>query len=119
VLTIPNAALRFRPPNATENGQQANSTPSGQRRGQGRAQSNGGSAGRTASERPTQTVYVLPTDQANGTPTPVPIKTGISDGLSTEVLDGLNEGDRVVTGLLTTQSVSSPTTNPFGGRRRF
>jgi HlyD family secretion protein len=119
VLTIPNAALRFRPPDATGNGQQARSTPSEQRRGQNGARSNGGSAGRTAGERPTRTVYVLPTSQANGTPTPVPIKTGISDGLSTEVLDGLNEGDRVVTGLLTTQSVSSPTTNPFGGRRRF
>ncbi len=118
-LKIPNAALRFRPSDATGNGQQANSTPSGQRRGQGGAQSNGGSAGRTASERPTRTVYVLPTGQANGTPTPVPIKTGISDGLSTEVLDGLNEGDRVVTGLRVAQSGSSPTTNPFGGMRRF
>jgi HlyD family secretion protein len=49
----------------------------------------------------------------------VPIKTGISDGLSTEVLDGLNEGDRVVTGLLATQSTASRTTNPFGGMRRF
>ena len=30
-------------------------------------------------------------------PTPVQIKTGISDGISTEVLEGLKEGDRVVT----------------------
>ena len=118
-LKIPNASLRFRPPDATENGQQANSTPSEQRQGPGGARSNGGSAGRTAGERPTRTVYVLPTSQANGTPTPVPIKTGISDGLSTEVLDGLNEGDRVVTGLLATQSAASRTTNPFGGMRRF
>ena len=30
---------------------------------------------------------------------PVQIKTGISDGISTEVLSGLNEGDQVVTGV--------------------
>ena len=32
-------------------------------------------------------------------PSPVQIKTGISDGISTEVLEGLKEGDRVVTAM--------------------
>src|SRR6266496_1151993 len=49
------------------------------------------------------------------------IKTGISDGIMTEVLDGLKEGDRVVTAELTsTAAAPSAPANPFGGGpRRF
>ncbi len=119
-LKIPNAALRFRPSDSQESAQPGNSTLSGQGRGQGGTRSNGATAGRPGGERSTRTVYVVPASPANGAPTPVPIKTGISDGVSTEVIEGLKEGDRVVTGLRTTQSTSSPTTNPFGGgMRRF
>ena len=55
-------------------------------------------------------------------PTPASIKTGISDGVATEVLEGLKEGDAVVTGVLETGSAApSPPANPFGGAggRRF
>ena len=51
-------------------------------------------------------------------PQPVQIKTGISDGVFTEVLEGLKEGDRVVTAELNA-AASSPAANPFGGSRRF
>jgi HlyD family secretion protein len=120
VLTIPNAALRFRPPNASGGGEPRGSMPPGQGRDRNGTQSDGATARRPGGERAsTRTVYVLPAGQANGAPTPVPIKTGISDGVSTEVIEGLNEGDRVVAGLRVTQSGSSPTTNPFGGMRRF
>jgi hypothetical protein len=38
----------------------------------------------------------------------------------TEVLEGLKEGDRVVTAELNAAaSSSSPASNPFGGSRRF
>jgi multidrug efflux pump subunit AcrA (membrane-fusion protein) len=47
------------------------------------------------------------------------IKTGIGDGVVTEVLEGLKEGDRVITAGLTSATSSSPTTNPFGPPRRF
>ena len=40
-------------------------------------------------------------------PSPVQIKTGISDGISTEVLEGLKEGDRVVTAM-TGKAASTP-----------
>jgi len=57
---------------------------------------------------------------------PVKIQTGITDGVSTEVMDGLKEGEQVVTGLLTMQGSSSSSgmqrpNNPFGGGgfRRF
>ena len=43
------------------------------------------------------------------------IKTGISDGISTEVLSGLNEGDKVVTGTVLTGTAATTTANPFGG----
>jgi HlyD family secretion protein len=55
-------------------------------------------------------------------PTPVTIKTGISDGVTTEVLEGLKEGDAVVTSVLETGAAATPPPgNPFGGGggRRF
>jgi HlyD family secretion protein len=76
-----------------------------------------------------RTVYVLPkTDpkqQATAKPQPVQVKVGISDGINTEILDGLDEGVQVVTGLLNPDTgpgrPGSPP-NPFGGggfRRGF
>ena len=53
-------------------------------------------------------------------PQPIQIKTGISDGVVTEVLEGLKEGDRVVTAELSaTPTASAPAANPFSGGRRF
>jgi HlyD family secretion protein len=107
VLQIKNAALRYRPADATptEARSTSASSPSGPRSSGGRERRSG--------ER---TVYVL----SGGRPKPMQIKTGISDGISTEVLEGLKEGDRVVTVELTsTASSSSPAANPFSGPRRF
>ena len=49
------------------------------------------------------------------------IKTGISDGVVTEVVEGLKEGDRVVTAEIAAKSQPASTpANPFsGGQRRF
>ena len=50
------------------------------------------------------------------------IKTGISDGMATEIVEGLKEGDRVVTGVTESGGAApTPATNPFGGgpRRRL
>ena len=61
-------------------------------------------------------------DEEKAKPRPVQIKTGISDGIVTEVLDGLSEGDQVVTGLIASADTATPSrpTNPFGGGfRRF
>ena len=57
----------------------------------------------------------------NGTVSSVPVQTGISDGVATEVLEGLKEGDHVVTGMTEGGSPSAtPASNPFGGGpRRF
>jgi HlyD family secretion protein len=52
--------------------------------------------------------------------TPVKIKTGISDGIFTEVTEGLNEGDRVVTAITGSLGNSAQSNNPFSGAsRRF
>ena len=107
VLQIKNAALRYRPADATptEARSTSASSPSGARSSGGRERRSG--------ER---TVYVL----SGGRPKPTQIKTGISDGISTEVLEGLKEGDRVVTAELTSISPSSsPAANPFSAPRRF
>jgi HlyD family secretion protein len=106
VIQIKNAALRYRPPDAaTAEQPRSTSSPSGQRPTGARE------------PRAERTVYVL----AFGKPKPVQIKTGISDGIMTEVTEGLKEGDRVVTAELASPAASSsPPANPFsGGGRRF
>src|SRR5436190_3546438 len=94
VLKISNAALRYRPANAPT----PERSPSGQNRG---GAGGAGSAGPRATSR---TVYVLRGDQAQ----PVQIKTGISDGTTTEVLEGLADKDRVITGQLNAPNAASP-----------
>jgi hypothetical protein len=45
---------------------------------------------------------------------PVQIKTGISDGIFTEVVSGLDEGAKVVTSVVNTSAAAAPA-GPFGG----
>jgi HlyD family secretion protein len=122
-LTIPNAALRFRPPdvavtqiiNTNIAAMQLSQTNSnGGTGGQGHRYGGGGHA---RGERPIiHTVYVLSGDGKEAVLKPVQIKTGISDGISTEVLSGLDEGDRIVTGMVAaTGAAPAPAANPFGG----
>jgi HlyD family secretion protein len=107
VLKIANAALRYRPADATP-APRSSAVPS--RGGPGRA----GAGGERRTER---TVYVL----RGGKPAPVQIKTGISDGISTEVLEGLKENDSVITAQLNAANGNAQQpANPFGGPpRRF
>ena len=117
VLQLKNAALRYRPPEAA--------TAEQPRASSAQATTASGSTSSSSGQRPTaarerkaeRTVYVL----SYGRPQPVQIKTGISDGIMTEVTEGLKEGDQVVTAELTSPAaLSSPPTNPFsGGQRRF
>ena len=131
-LTIPNSALRFRPPetiametnNTNATTAQLSQTNNGGNRtgGNGGAGRHSGGNGRTHSERPTvHTVYVLTGEGKNAKLQPTQIKTGISDGISTEVVSGLDEGAQVVTGMITASGAApAPAANPFGGGgRRF
>jgi HlyD family secretion protein len=111
VLKIPNAALRFRVPEAA-----SGTTTSTVARSQS---GGGGGAGWTGKKRersPTRNVFIL---GADGKPKPAPIKTGITDGLATEVLEGLNEGDKVITSSNSKQSASQQPASPFGGPGGF
>src|SRR5438552_16683168 len=107
VLQIKNAVLRYPPSQATP-GQVGSRSP-----GPMGARGSGGRERRTSG----RTVYLL----SGGQPKPVQIKTGISDGVVTEVMEGLKGDDRVVTAELTSKSPAASTpANPFsGGPRRF
>src|SRR5262249_55902955 len=107
VLQIKNAALRYRPA-------EAGATEMGSRSSSWRGGRSAGGRERASSER---TVYVF----SFGQPKPGQIKTGISDCVVTEVVEGLKDGDRVVTAEMATkpQPASTPA-NPFSGsQRRF
>ena len=82
----------------------------------------GGGSGGENNGPTTRTLYTL-TRPASGTPRldAVTVKLGITDGTSTEVLDGLKEGDQVVTAaIIPGAKAGAPASNPFGGGgRRF
>jgi len=150
VFKIPNAALRFKPPETGKAATNSTAAPSpdgarprrggsggwggpggggggggGQRFGDGSAGSPGspraGRPGRPPSN--TRTIYLLDTSSPDKPePKPRQIKIGISDGVSTEVTEGLKEGEVVIIG--SNVAEKPPTTgmpsNPFGGgMRRF
>jgi HlyD family secretion protein len=152
VIKLPNAALRFRPPDATnaapqmmmargpgggaEGGGRGGSGGGGRQGGPGPGGAGGGGLGgpggvnrRPRQERQlTRTVYVLPAkvdakDPESRKLKPVQIKVGISDGISTEVLEGLEEGVQVVTGIISNGDSPArpgvPPANPFGGGGQF
>jgi HlyD family secretion protein len=125
-LIVPNAALRFHPPEISaekkENGgveTSSNSASGGHGKDHdGQAHAGGGKGKNGHTEHVTHTVYVLVKglDGKPDTLKPLQVKTGISDGIDTQLLDGLNENDEVVVGENFTTPDAS-TSSPFGGRR--
>jgi len=112
-LKIPNAAMRFRPPETAlviTNGiadppatNLAATMPPGQR-------------AKLKGNRNLRTVYLLVTDNGADKLKQVQVKTGINDGISTEVLDGLAEGDKLVVGILNPGATGTGAgSSPFGG----
>lgn len=92
----------------------------------------GGGGGASRSNRggdaSTKTVYILAKDESGKpVPKPVTIKTGISDGSFTEILEGLKENDEIIIGVNTPLTSAgarppgpggSPFGGPFGGGMR-
>jgi HlyD family secretion protein len=118
VLTIPNGALRFHPPEGALG-------PTNSAAAQAAPATNGGNfaagsashrVGHRGGERPVlHTVYVLAGEGKDANLQAVQIKTGISDGISTEVVSGLDEGALVVTSMALTGTAAAKSTNPLGG----
>jgi len=148
-LRVPNAALRFRPPevfskDVKTNGAAGGTTnspttmaangpaagaggrpgggpngPGSGRRGGGFGGPGGPGGGRPHTEhQPVRTVYILADRNDPTKLKPVQVKVGISDGVYTEVLDGITENDVVVTGINqpSDQVQSGPPSGGFGGR---
>jgi len=71
----------------------------------------------------TRKVYKLVGTAPNQSLEELSIKTGITDGTATEIVDGLKEGDAIVTSVTVPNATARPssnTSNPFGGGgRRF
>ncbi len=123
VLRIANAALRFKPDTgAAGSGRRAaggGAAISAGERGMaalGRGRGAGGAAGMLGStaQQPArrQTIYLL---DANKKLKPVQIRTGITDGHFTQVVEGeVKPGDNVVVGLVTSKVESA---SPPGGSR--
>ena len=116
VLKVPNSALRFTPQDA--NRQRTGGNAGGQGQGQGRrrqqqgenAQGGGDNSNFAPASAPvlpgqTRIVWVLGQD---GKPERRRIKVGLSDGASTEVVEGnLTEGEMVITGQTVSGTASS------------
>jgi len=98
-LSLPNAALRFRPVEP-----QTNTVPLTASTGAGKRDK--------AERRFARTVYIL----RAGKPVPVPIKIGISDGIYTEVTEGLSESNQVITSAIYKQNTQ--VNNPLAGGMR-
>ena len=82
--------------------------------GGGRGEGRGGR--RSAEAQSERTVYVL----RDGKPEAVQVKVGISDGINTEILEGLNEDDQVIIATLGVRSSNPmPTINPISGGMRM
>ena len=130
-LTIPNGALRFRPPdgalvdtnamasampatNGAGNVASAEPGTNGPANGPG-GRRGGRMGGRGHGDHPTvHVIYVLAGDGPDAKLQPVQVKTGISDGILTEVVSGLEEGAKVVTSATGGNSAAAPA-GPFGG----
>lgn len=138
VLKVPNAALRFRPQNATgtsggngpgsrqgrqgsanAGGSAANPIPSAGPNGGNQGDSNFAPASAPVLPGQTRIVWVL---GADGKPQARRIKVGLTDGVSTEVLEGnLQEGELAITSetLSASSKPSSTQAAPgFGGAQR-
>jgi HlyD family secretion protein len=100
-----------------------------QRSGQGGRPGNGGGGARARSAPAWRTLYLLTTNTPPGSsdpviaPEPVRVRLGITDGSYTEVLEGLKEGDGVITAVKLPSAGEANSslsgTSPFGGPPRF
>ncbi len=115
-LKIPNSALRFHPLESLQTKTNGTASASATPAAGGGGSHPGGSYGQhpKGDHSPSRTVYVLKNNHLE----PIQVKTGITDGIYTEVTEGLNENDMVVTSAIYKQGGGpGQANNPFGMRR--
>ncbi|HEY2574576.1 MAG TPA: efflux RND transporter periplasmic adaptor subunit [Verrucomicrobiaceae bacterium] len=113
-LKLSNSTLRFRPPDAPAPTASLVAMPS---KPPPVSKLKGEKKPRPEPPRMERTIYVLRGEGPEAKPEAVKIKTGISDGIFTEILEGLQEGDPVVVAMVQRQAQSAAATTPF--RRTF
>ena len=113
VLTIPNMAIRFKPPEEKNEAQellrqeQSRTAP---RPGARRTSRSGGGGGAVARRVRQVRIYVLRDVKAQ----PLDVQLGISDGSKTEVVSGeLKENDPVIIGMTSGAASQTGVANPF------
>ena len=124
-LLIPNSALRFHVPdnvtiltNDSDAAGMASNTPvtTGSSTNISAAKPGGHHGGHIHAEHLAfHTVYVLAGESDKPELRAIRVKTGISDGISTEIISGLDEGQQVVTAVLQNGMTAATGSNPFGG----
>lgn len=106
VVRVPNGALRFKPSKPRSDSKE------------GKPGSFAGA--KPADDDPTQRQLYLPPANPSDEPSMVKVKIGITDGIHTEIIEGIAEGTKVVLLMVPTDSAGAQT-NPFsggmGGRR--
>jgi HlyD family secretion protein len=115
VLKVPNAALRFTPPQGERSELHGRDVKLVKAEGRGMERQ---AAATGEPDGPTRTIWKL---SAVGELEPVTVQTGISDGVSTEVVSGqLSEGDPIVVGIETPRGERRSSDLPpgFGGGQR-
>jgi HlyD family secretion protein len=107
VLAVPNAALRYKPPvtgapGPSSPGGGSGSRPEGRERGRP-----------SEAEAPKKRVHIL----ENGAPKAIEVEVGLTDGVVTEVLSGLDEVKEVITSQYTPGAANAPAAslNPYSG----
>jgi HlyD family secretion protein len=68
----------------------------------------------------TRTVYRLPGGNKTATPEALSVKVGITDGMASEIADGLKEGDTIIlsAGTVGGNAAARPAANPFSGQQQ-
>ena len=120
VLKVPNAALRFRPPKSVQGVKAGtNKTDIAEASVQSenksdRSHKSGGAKPKKDKRKSERTVYVL----RDGGLQPVKLKLGINDGHDTELLEGLKEGDAVVSDMIEAKENKSMLSRLLTGIKR-
>ncbi len=110
ILQIPNGALRFHPPATVT---VVTNVPPPPAQSMNAKATHSGRHKHSAEQIQDRIVYVLTGDDPSTKLEAIQIRTGITDGIYTEVLSGLKEGDKVVTSMV--YPAAQAGNNAFGG----